>query len=72
MPYLEPHLYSAAMVARGKLSPDLFLHAPERHGVRPQQRLVIEDSFEWRRCSARCRHGGYRVRRRQSYSFRAR
>jgi HAD superfamily hydrolase (TIGR01509 family) len=45
MPYLEPHLYSAAMVARGKPAPDLFLHAAQQQGVRPERCLVIEDSL---------------------------
>jgi HAD superfamily hydrolase (TIGR01509 family) len=45
MPYLEPHLYSAAMVARGKPAPDLFLHAAKQHDVRPDRCLVIEDSL---------------------------
>jgi len=45
MPYLEPHLYTAAMVARGKPPPDLCLHAAEQRGVRPDRCLVIEDSL---------------------------
>jgi HAD superfamily hydrolase (TIGR01509 family) len=45
MPYLEPHLYSAAMVARGKPAPDLFLHVAEQQGVQPERCLVIEDSL---------------------------
>jgi HAD superfamily hydrolase (TIGR01509 family) len=45
LPHFEPHLYSAAMVARGKPAPDLFLHAGEQHGVRPERCLVIEDSL---------------------------
>jgi beta-phosphoglucomutase-like phosphatase (HAD superfamily) len=44
MPHLEPQLYSAAMVARGKPAPDLFPHAAQQQGVRPQRCLVIEDS----------------------------
>ena len=45
LPHFEPHLYSAAMVARGKPAPDLFLHAAQQHGVRPERCLVIEDSL---------------------------
>jgi beta-phosphoglucomutase-like phosphatase (HAD superfamily) len=45
LPYFDPHLYSAAMVARSKPAPDLFLHAAEQHGVRPERCLVIEDSL---------------------------
>jgi HAD superfamily hydrolase (TIGR01509 family) len=45
MPHLEPHIYSAAMVARSKPAPDLYLYAAERHGVRPERCLVIEDSL---------------------------
>jgi HAD superfamily hydrolase (TIGR01509 family) len=40
----EPHLYSAAEVARGKPAPDLFLHAAERLGVPPAGCVVVEDS----------------------------
>jgi HAD superfamily hydrolase (TIGR01509 family) len=39
-----PHLFSAAMVARGKPAPDLFLHAASRMGVAPAECVVIEDS----------------------------
>lgn len=41
---LEPHLFSATMVARGKPAPDLFLHAAKSMGVDPTGCLVIEDS----------------------------
>jgi HAD superfamily hydrolase (TIGR01509 family) len=41
---LEPHLYSASMVARGKPAPDLFLHAARDMGVAPAACVVIEDS----------------------------
>ncbi|MES0213391.1 HAD family hydrolase [Mesorhizobium sp. M0028] len=41
---LEPHLFSAAMVARGKPAPDLFLHAADKMGAAPQNCLVVEDS----------------------------
>ena len=41
---LEPHLFSAAMVSRGKPAPDLFLHAASAMGVKPENCLVIEDS----------------------------
>jgi HAD superfamily hydrolase (TIGR01509 family) len=41
---LEPHIYSASMVARGKPAPDLFLHAAEEMGVRPEDCVVVEDS----------------------------
>lgn len=40
----DPNLFSAAMVARGKPYPDLFLLAAERMGARPEACLVIEDS----------------------------
>ncbi len=43
--YLEPHIYTAAMVARGKPAPDLFLHAAAQHGVAPTRCLVVEDSL---------------------------
>jgi HAD superfamily hydrolase (TIGR01509 family) len=41
---LNPHIYSASMVARGKPAPDLFLHAAEGMGVRPEDCVVVEDS----------------------------
>jgi len=40
----EPHLFSAAMVERGKPAPDLFLLAAERMGATPNACLVVEDS----------------------------
>lgn len=40
-----PNLYSAAMVARGKPAPDLFLFAASRMGVDPARCLVVEDSL---------------------------
>jgi len=45
LPHLDPHIYTAAMVARGKPAPDLFLHAAAQHGVAPRQCLVVEDSL---------------------------
>lgn len=39
-----PHVYSAALVARGKPAPDLFLLAAARLGVAPADCTVIEDS----------------------------
>jgi HAD superfamily hydrolase (TIGR01509 family) len=41
---LDPHLYSASMVERGKPAPDLFLHAAREMGADPRDCLVIEDS----------------------------
>ncbi len=38
------HVFSAAQVARGKPHPDIFLHAAERMGVKPDKAIVIEDS----------------------------
>jgi HAD superfamily hydrolase (TIGR01509 family) len=38
------HLFSAAMVARGKPAPDLFLYAAQRLATVPDRCLVIEDS----------------------------
>jgi HAD superfamily hydrolase (TIGR01509 family) len=43
--HLDPHIYTAAMVARGKPAPDLFLYAAAQHGVAPSQCLVVEDSL---------------------------
>jgi HAD superfamily hydrolase (TIGR01509 family) len=44
-PHVEPHIYSAAMVERGKPAPDLFLYAAQQQGVQPERCLVIEDSL---------------------------
>jgi HAD superfamily hydrolase (TIGR01509 family) len=41
---LEPRLYSAGMVRRGKPAPDLFLHAARAMNVAAGDCLVIEDS----------------------------
>ncbi|MBM3628299.1 MAG: HAD family hydrolase [Alphaproteobacteria bacterium] len=41
---LEPHLFSATMVARGKPAPDIFLHAASAMGVDPRGCAVVEDS----------------------------
>jgi HAD superfamily hydrolase (TIGR01509 family) len=38
------NIFSAVEVAEGKPSPDLFLHAARRMGVKPKDCLVIEDS----------------------------
>jgi HAD superfamily hydrolase (TIGR01509 family) len=45
LPHLEPHIYTAAMVERGKPAPDLFLFAAKQHDCRPERCLVIEDSL---------------------------
>ncbi|GIF94924.1 HAD family hydrolase [Catellatospora citrea] len=42
--YFGEHCYSAAMVARGKPEPDLFLLAADRIGVDPADCALIEDS----------------------------
>ena len=39
-----PNIFSAADVAEGKPSPDLFLHAARAMGVEPKDCLVVEDS----------------------------
>ncbi len=41
---LEPHIYSAVMVKRGKPFPDLFLHAAGDMGAAPGDCIVVEDS----------------------------
>jgi beta-phosphoglucomutase-like phosphatase (HAD superfamily) len=40
----QNNLFSAAMVARGKPAPDLFLYAAQRLGAQPSRCLVVEDS----------------------------
>jgi HAD superfamily hydrolase (TIGR01509 family) len=42
--HFEPHVYSADHVVHAKPAPDLFLHAAEKLGVRPEDCLVLEDS----------------------------
>ncbi|MEK9673869.1 MAG: HAD family hydrolase [Rhodospirillaceae bacterium] len=44
LPHFKPHLFSAAMVKRGKPEPDLYLYAAQQMGRTPDQCLVIEDS----------------------------
>jgi HAD superfamily hydrolase (TIGR01509 family) len=44
LPHLDPHIYTAAMVARGKPAPDLFLYAAAQHRVLPERCVVVEDS----------------------------
>jgi beta-phosphoglucomutase-like phosphatase (HAD superfamily) len=39
-----PHVFSTALVARGKPAPDIFLRAAERLGVQPASCVVLEDS----------------------------
>ncbi len=41
---LEPHIFSAQMVTRGKPAPDLFLHAAAEMNAAPSDCIVIEDS----------------------------
>ena len=41
---MEPHLFSAAMVKKGKPAPDLFLHAAASMRAHPRKCLVVEDS----------------------------
>lgn len=41
---LQPHVFSATMVARGKPAPDLFLHAARAMGALPERCVVVEDS----------------------------
>ena len=40
-----PNIFSTIEVARGKPAPDLFLHAADRMGARPEHCLVVEDSI---------------------------
>ncbi|MGW3916723.1 HAD family hydrolase [Streptomyces sp. NPDC005070] len=40
----EDRIFSSQDVGRGKPAPDLFLHAAERMGVRPERCAVVEDS----------------------------
>lgn len=42
---LDPNIFSAEMVARGKPEPDLYLFAAEKMGVEPSRCVVVEDSL---------------------------
>jgi HAD superfamily hydrolase (TIGR01509 family) len=42
--FFGAHVFSSTMVERGKPAPDLFLHAAETMGFRPESCVVIEDS----------------------------
>jgi HAD superfamily hydrolase (TIGR01509 family) len=44
LPFFEGRIFCAAMVARGKPAPDLFLHAARAFDAEPARCLVIEDS----------------------------
>jgi HAD superfamily hydrolase (TIGR01509 family) len=41
----DPYVFSAAIVARGKPAPDLFLHAAAHMGAEPARCIVVEDSI---------------------------
>jgi HAD superfamily hydrolase (TIGR01509 family) len=41
---VDPHVFSASQVARGKPAPDVFLYAASQMGADPADCLVIEDS----------------------------
>lgn len=43
--FLYPHVYSTALVERGKPHPDLFLYAADAMGVRAADCIVVEDSI---------------------------
>jgi HAD superfamily hydrolase (TIGR01509 family) len=42
--FADDHLFSRTMVAHGKPSPDLFLHAARACGRAPERSVVVEDS----------------------------
>ena len=42
--HFQPHLFSTALVARGKPAPDIYLHAAAAVGHPPQSCIVIEDA----------------------------
>ncbi|MBB5573104.1 MULTISPECIES: HAD family hydrolase [Rhizobium] len=44
LPRLEPNIFSASMVKRGKPAPDLFLYAAKQMQVAPEDCIVVEDS----------------------------
>jgi HAD superfamily hydrolase (TIGR01509 family) len=44
LPLVENRLFTASEVAHPKPAPDLFLHAAERMGARPERTVVVEDT----------------------------
>jgi HAD superfamily hydrolase (TIGR01509 family) len=42
---VAPHVFSSALVARGKPAPDLFLYAAREMGADPARCVVVEDSM---------------------------
>ena len=42
--FFDTHVFSASDVAKGKPSPDLFLHAARKMGIKPADCIVVEDS----------------------------
>lgn len=44
LPLVDPHVFSASQVKRGKPAPDVFLYAASQMGADPADCLVIEDS----------------------------
>lgn len=42
--HFAPHIYSTALVARGKPAPDIYLHGARAIGAPPARCIVIEDS----------------------------
>jgi len=56
--YFAPHIFSTALVPRGKPAPDIYLYAARVAGARPEDCLVIEDS---RHGIAGARSAGMRV-----------
>jgi HAD superfamily hydrolase (TIGR01509 family) len=44
LPLFEGRRFSAVDVARGKPAPDIFLHAAQRMGARPERCVVVEDT----------------------------
>jgi HAD superfamily hydrolase (TIGR01509 family) len=42
--HFDPHLFSTALVARGKPAPDIYLHAARAVGHPPERCIVIEDA----------------------------
>ena len=63
-----PNIFSAAEVAQGKPSPDLFLFAARAMGAAPKDCLVIEDSVAGVAAARAAGMTGVRVRRRQVIS----
>ncbi len=64
--YFDDAIFSSQLVERGKPAPDIFLHAAEAMGARPERCVVVEDFDPRRRGSGRGGNDGDRLPRRDA------